>query len=59
MPMKGLILFSFPLEIKREQNKFATRMLQRTKAGIKKKKAPKGFLSSKPPTGFATTIGVI
>ena len=33
--MNGLILFSFPLEIKREQNKFATMINQGTKAGIK------------------------
>ena len=37
MPMKGLILLSFPFEIKEEQNKFATMMPQGTKAGILKK----------------------
>ena len=37
MPMKGLILLSFPLEIKREQNKFATMTPRRTDAGSIKK----------------------
>ena len=33
--MNGLILLSFPLEIKEEQNKFATMMPQGTETGIK------------------------
>jgi hypothetical protein len=32
--MKGLILLSFPLEIKEGQNKFATMMPWKTTAGI-------------------------
>ncbi len=35
--MNGLILLSFPLEIKEEQNKFATMMPQGIEAGIMKK----------------------
>ncbi len=36
MPMKGLILFPFPLEIKKEQNKVRNDDAQRCNASIEK-----------------------